>query len=276
MRKKTTNIAILSETGKYPIAIKVYKAIVKYWLRLHTTKNILLTEARDLNQKHDQRGGQNWIRMVRYLTKAIGINIRPSSNPKSNNKLILDIKTKIHQHFDQWWQSRRQEGGKLDFYFKQKKIFKREEYLDTLPRNLRTHITRMRTSSHIFPVEVLRYNKNKPHRNERVCDVCQLKETGDELHYLLRCGNEQISQIRQNFFTDIKKELPQFTYFSLENIILYSLPMIDQLIHKPMASYVKKILEAYKSEKGDRPKVKPTTITTRSGRTVKKPKKLDL
>ena len=51
--------------------------------------------------------------------------------------------------------------------------------------------------------------------------------------------------------------------------------MTDQLIHKPMASYVKKILEAYKSEKGD-PKVKPTTITTRSGRTVKKPKKLDL
>ena len=51
LRKKTTNIAILSETGKYPIAIKVYKAFVKYWLRLYTTKDILLTEARDLNQK---------------------------------------------------------------------------------------------------------------------------------------------------------------------------------------------------------------------------------
>ena len=181
----------------------------------------------------------------------------------------------IHQHFDQWWQSRRQEEGKLDFYFKQKYIFKHEEYLDNLPRNLRIHITRLRTSSHIFPVEVLRYNKNKPHRNERVCDVCQLKETGDELHYLLRCRNELICQIRQNFLIDIKKELPQFTNFSPENIITYSLPMTDQLIHKPMASYVKKILEAYKSEKGD-PKVKPTTITTRSGRTVKKPKKLDL
>ena len=213
--------------------------------------------------------------MLRYLLNALGVNIQPSPNPKINDKFARDIKTKIHQHFDQWWQSRRQGGGKLDFYFKQKKVFKREEYLDTLPRNLRIHITRLRTSSHILPVEVLRYNKNKPHRSERVCDVCQLKETGDELHYLLRCRNELISQIRQNFFTDIKKEMPQFIHFSLENIISYSLPMIDQSIHKPMASYVKRILEAYKSEKGD-PKIKPTTITTRSGRTVKRPTKLDL
>ena len=48
--------------------------------------------ARDLNRKHDQRGGQNWIRMIRYLTKAIGMNIRPSNNPKNNDKLALNIK----------------------------------------------------------------------------------------------------------------------------------------------------------------------------------------
>ena len=37
VNNKTTNIGIMSETGKYPIIMKVYTQIYKYWLRIKNT-----------------------------------------------------------------------------------------------------------------------------------------------------------------------------------------------------------------------------------------------
>ena len=36
VNKKTTNIGVLAETGKYPIAIKIFDQIIRYWPRLKT------------------------------------------------------------------------------------------------------------------------------------------------------------------------------------------------------------------------------------------------
>ena len=60
VHKKTCNIAILSETGKYPIAIKIFKAMIKYWQRPHSSERGLFLEAKamneDLYQKKDKTG----------------------------------------------------------------------------------------------------------------------------------------------------------------------------------------------------------------------------
>ena len=37
VHKKTPNLAILGETGKYPISIKIFTQILKYWYRLSYT-----------------------------------------------------------------------------------------------------------------------------------------------------------------------------------------------------------------------------------------------
>ena len=41
---------------------------------------------------------------------------------------------------------------------------------------------------------------------------------GDEDHYLLRCDNNEMNIIRQNFICNIKKEIPQLQKFSEKNI----------------------------------------------------------
>ena len=41
VNKKTTNIGVLAETGKYPIAIKIFDQIIRYWLRLNDSDNML-------------------------------------------------------------------------------------------------------------------------------------------------------------------------------------------------------------------------------------------
>ena len=121
VHKKTSNIAILSETGKYPISIKIFNAIIKYWLRLHASNNTLLSEALTLNVKQSQKNRQNWTRMVMYLLSITKNTQKPSKNPKENNKILSNFKIKIKQCFEQWWQIKRINTGKLDFFFIYKK-----------------------------------------------------------------------------------------------------------------------------------------------------------
>ena len=160
--------------------------------------------------------------MVTNLLSITKITEKPSKNTKMNNKIISNFRLKIKQCFEQWWKTKSiSSEGKLDFFFKYKKVFKCEEYINFLPRHIRRFITRLRTSSHNFPVETMRYMKNKPKREERKCNICALAEKGDELHYLLRCKNAMFPEIRQNFLDEIKVIIPQFGAFSLDNIVQY-------------------------------------------------------
>ena len=274
VHKKTTNIAILTETGKHPIAIKVFVLIMKFWVRLHTTEHKLLIAAHKLNLEQDMTSRQSWTRIVSYLVKVTGTNARPSNDQKKNNKIIKSFKTNLLASFEDWWQEQTTTDGKLDFFFKHKKTFTYEKYLDTLPRHLRMYVTRMRTSSHNLPVETLRYTKKKIKREERKCNICNLGEVGDEYHYLLRCNNVEIQGTKNVFMQKIRVDLPWLSSFSNENIIQYCLNMADDSIHFPIARYMKSILQKYREENEEK-KIEPITHT-RSGRLVKKPIKLTL
>ena len=273
VQKKPCNIAILSETGKYPIAIKVFNAIIKYWLRLHSSEKGLILEAKALNEDLYMKKGQNWNRMVDHLLTLTGVSDRPSQNQKTNSKILNDFKKNTKKLFHKWWQKKKSEGGKLDFYFTLKNSFGYENYLDNTPRHIRKSITRIRTSSHNFPIELLRYSKNKPPREERKCTICTMNEKGDELHYLLHCTNDSLKEIREEFMSKLKIQIPQFKSFSAGNIIQYCLSMADHQIQLPMAVYASKILQIYRAERGTTPKM---PVITRYGRLVKKTDKLNL
>ena len=123
----------------------------------------------------------------------------------------------------------------------------------------------------------MRYIKPKPDRQERKCKICGNDEVGDEPHYLLYCRNSIIAEIRENFMAEIRKNIKQFENFSNENIIDYCMIMNDTSIQRPMAQYVKSVLQTYKEETEEKSEEEPTPpVVTRSGRTVKKPKRLDL
>ena len=166
------------------------------------------------------------------------------------------------------------ENRKLDFYYQYKKSFKFEQYLDTLPLHIRKYTTKIRTSSHIFPIETLRYKKPKIEAHDRKCNICANDEVGDEHHYLLKCTNNNLTKIRDTFLNDIRLTVPIFEGFDNDCIIRYCLLMHDQRTLTGMANYIKTIYTTYKEE--IEPTKTTTPMTTRSGRTIKKPNKLDL
>ena len=177
-----------------------------------------------------------------------------------------------------WWLEQAKPTGKnkLDYYYRYKKCFTYEKYLDEIPRHMRTDITKLRLSNHPFPIEVMRYNKKKPSREDRKCNICNLPEQGDEDHYLLRCKNAEIEHIRATFAEDIRQAIPQFSSFSLQNIINYGMILHDARMYIPMATYVKNIISMYRDETQGTRVITKSPVKTRIGRIVKKPTKLDL
>ena len=275
VHKKTPNMAILGEMGKYPLSVKIFTQIIKYWFRLTLSENDLLKACKQSNITLDQLGHQNWFKIVKFLLKMTGID-SPIENEKAANIMIKSFDSGIKKMYQNWWIERLSsvENRKLAFFSQYKKTFKFEQYLDMIPRHVRKYTTQLRTSSHAFPIETLRYTKPKTEAHERKCNICNNDEVGDELHYLTRCSNTNFTVTRDNFLLNVKQKIPIFEKFNLQNIIQYCLHLHDVRIIPEMAEYVKKISTIYKEERNEKKKEEP--ITTRCGRLIKKPDKLDL
>ena len=94
VHKKTSNMAIFGETGKYPISIKIFVHILKYWYRLKYSENPLLKACKVANIAQDQRGMQNWHKMVRFLLKITDLDNITDQSEKEAQKIIALFKQK--------------------------------------------------------------------------------------------------------------------------------------------------------------------------------------
>jgi hypothetical protein len=68
----------------------------------------------------------------------------------------------------------------------------------------------IRTSNHRLPIEVGRWTNVE--RRNRLCQLCQSREIGDEFHYVLQCPN---------FVTDRKNLIPRY-FFNRPNTLKLS------------------------------------------------------
>ena len=133
----------------------------------------------------------------------------------------------------------------MEFYSKYKKNFQFENYLDNLNWENRKIISRFRLSNHEFPIENLRFAQNIL-REHRICTICDLNDIGDENHYPLKCNNNKINEIRNNFNKSIKDVMPQMSQFSMKNIIDYCMTMSDVTIYKTTAIFLEDLLLTFK------------------------------
>ncbi len=245
VHKKTSNIGIMSETGKHPIMMKAYTQIFKYWLRLKNTENKLLKEALKINIEDHTKGKKSWLKIIEFLKKVTGADYTGNILKDTQN-----FKLRIKAFFDVSWEAEAflKDRSKLDFYFSLKKTFGYEKYLDNLDLSARVHVTKLRLSGHCLPVEILRYNKKYPNREDRTCNICELNVLGDEKHYLNSCKNKRMTDVRSIFLESIKQTCPQLALFKNEDIITYCLCMKDELIQEPTAIFIKQLYATYKEE----------------------------
>ena len=258
--KKTSTWVITTETGKYPIVLKVYIQIMKYWIRLLNIESKYMQESQIIHAKLWKSNKSSWCKIIEYLLKYT--NLEKGFNIKDvierPNSFLDKFRRNIFKNYLDYWKKEQSSisNTKLDFYKSIKKHFSFERYLDILKKEYRTPITRLRLSNHNFPIEILRYKKNKKDQNigreDRKCQICDLDEIGNEIHYLAKCNNTKIVDLRNIFIRNLKYLQPQFEHFNDLNIIKYCINMNDEIILEPFSTFVKDVFEIYKEEEQER------------------------
>ncbi len=77
-----------------------------------------------------------------------------------------------------------------------------------------------------MPVNLLR-KKNVPKEN-RLCNLCDTNQIGDELHIVILCRNEHLVKLRQQLFNMIKSFSPQFEILNEHQKFIYLLIVLNK------------------------------------------------
>jgi hypothetical protein len=134
----------------------------------------------------------------------------------------------MDQHL-QHWQATLTTSSKGRNYSIIKENFALENYLLTLKKHEYLTLARLRTGNHHFPNETGRW-QNIPIDN-RKCLLCDIPDTPDEMHYLLKCP----------FFNEERKKYIKKYYYSRTNIIKYK-----QLMNTPSCKDLKSLCKFIK------------------------------
>ena len=132
VNKHSSNLAVLSETGRFPMYFSIILSIVKYLCRLENLNDGLLKQAYELAKELHGRGIQTWYTSALYILDLLNLNIFACRN-LGGNQLINITKRTSMKKFKLFWKQERERNisdGKLDTYFSFKADFCREPYLD--------------------------------------------------------------------------------------------------------------------------------------------------
>ena len=194
VHKKSSNFAVLSELGRFPLYYDVIKQTMRFWHRLENLGSnfplLAYTSSRTLHESKQP----SWFGSVQYISENMtGLKefLHTSSSTFKNqcNKTV-----KIH--FTDMWsmQHTTHKVGKLRTYTTFKSIFGFENYL-SLVRNFeqRRCLTKLRISAHKLQIEAGRYQGTPCHN--RICPKCPSGEVEDEIHFSLSVMHMQITEI---------------------------------------------------------------------------------
>ena len=214
VNKHTSNIAVLSETGRYPLFFSIIISIIKYLHRLENNTSELLHHAYVVSKNLHYQGIQTWYTSALFILKELNFDTSCLRNMTSY-QLTQAVKHRLIKAFLSNWDKKRAQAltsGKLDTYFSIKKSFEMEKYLSMSKFYLRKSLCKLRVSAHRLMIEIGRYNKTRLQRDERICKNCDTGKVEDEFHFLLECPN--YSHERHAFFNNIKTKIHLFTSMS--------------------------------------------------------------
>ena len=189
VNKKAGNIAVKSELGRYPLAMRIISQCVGFWNHLHMSENTLLSNALHESKKLAAENVNSWALFFNTLCEKAQIN--PHNSKEIQDKLKCDYRKYWMVNFVEKYKS--DSKGKFTSLVLYKDKFHYEPYLDQIKNSKhRIALTKFRLSNHNLPIERGRYTKPFTPRGERFCLFCMPsgnKPIGNEEHFLLHCPN---------------------------------------------------------------------------------------
>ena len=246
VKKRSTNIAVTGELGRYPLFLEIIFNMIKYWIRLKSSDNILLKGAFSVSQALCNEGKQSWVDCIQTVFKYFNIDPNLVQNLKTNLKKY--IFNKLHNKYNFHWQrklsadkSKKHGGNKLRTYRRFKKKFCMEPYLLWGNNEQRTTITKFRISAHDLEIERGRYYGTEV--DQRICKLCKT-EVEDETHFLLQCP--QLNTARNTILNDISLKYKNFNNLNTDSKFIWLMSSEDQFIFQKVYELLCSLLETKK------------------------------
>ena len=242
VNQKSTNFAVRSELGRFPIHLTIIKNILLYWHRLENLQEEfpLLKEAFNVSKSLHYMRHNSWFSTVEFILSRLQINSTNSLN-KSKTQFKSYIKEALTTFYVNDWNINRlaSRDGKLSTYTDFKTNFGFEPYLKIVNNYYgRSSLTKFRISAHRLKIETGRYER-KP-REERICQRCNNNQIEDEIHFLLACPN--YTEARSNLTSFCEKNYKNFNKLDIINkfkwLITNEDPQILTLLTTFLRSYL--------------------------------------
>lgn len=248
--KKSANLGVLGELGRYPMKIQILSSIVKFCCHVQETgqSNPLLNAAFSSS-----------ISLIDLLPKSSWINsLRKTLNQSGYGNLWLNLTNslgltqreinlytlRLKDNFQQQWFSdlfnderkNKAQKNKLRLYRKFKTTFEMSEYLSNsdIPVLDRIHLTKFRISNHKLLIETGRYT-GKP-VNERLCPSCN--EIDTECHFLFQCKIIP-DRLRKKLF-DLPLLSSIYADHPVETKFIKVMSIVNPCVQSMLASFISK------------------------------------
>ena len=244
---RTSNWAVATETGRFPIIIRVFVAMVKYLFHLNNSQSPIVKAALLTNINLANTGYKTWFSHIKRILQFCDIEhlLYTCDNTEINHQ-IAHLKCKLNTMYKSKWEEERVvslNDGKLSVLSSVKGSFGLSEYLNLIHiPSYRIAITKMRISAHKFPIETGRYQRTP--REDRVCPFgCNV--VGDEYHYMLKCKHPFIRKVQLPLANNISRLHPECDTlddkmkgrFYLNNNDPHTLNLVGKLCHKVQGLY---------------------------------------
>ena len=205
VKKCTPNYIVYGELGRTPMSINIKARMIGFWQRIINGKKEKISRTLyDMLYRLDKGDiyHSKWLICVRDVLFECGFHNCWNEQAVSRNvNLSRNVKQFLFDKFVVEWKYQIFNSPKCINYRIYKSDFGIEKYFTVLPPDLMYTLIRFRCGSHKLPIETGRfYNID---RSERLCDLCDKEELGDEFHYIFNC----------TFFnTERRKFIPQHIY----------------------------------------------------------------
>ena len=191
VKHTTPNIMVYGEFGIIPLHLKIKARVWNFWYRMVSGKKdkICYTLYQLMHYLHvNDLFHSDWIKSAHETLDKFGFSDIWSTHNTfySQASFKNKIKTRLAYQSKQEWQNKVNKTERCLNYRLFKKDFNFENYFNILPLPLAKYVCKFRCSSHKLPIEKGRFLNIE--RNERICNICNKKELGDEFHYLFFLG----------------------------------------------------------------------------------------
>ena len=218
--KYTPENIVKAELGVYPLMGKIIKQILSYWQHvLSIPANSILYNTFYCNIEMDRNNNVSYYTRMKNLLAILDMKQHIYPVEKKKIKYYSNqFRKKFNKLFEEHFFKNLQPKGKSEIYFKVKKYYGFEKYIETIENNeLRRNITKIRTSSHPLPIEILR-RKGIPRQN-RHCNLCDSGVVGSEYHVLIECPNLEVCEMKKHLYSKITEYNPEWSKFTIEQAI---------------------------------------------------------